>query len=131
MRYYFFETKKTQKHLEVMKDESQIREEGKKNLLEPVKFVEEPDYVERKEHEKRLNNLIGNLNQRKYVVIVGSKGSGKTTLLKHVLNGKKGVVFVKIDGETTLSNFKLKLLDSIKVPIEPWNQSNFLKLILL
>jgi ABC-type lipoprotein export system ATPase subunit len=113
-----------------MKDESQIREEGKKNLLEPVKFVEKSNYVERKEHEERLNNLIGNLNQEKYVIIVGSKGSGKTTLLKHVLNGKKGVVFLKIDGETTLSNFKLKLLDAIKVPIEPWNQSNFLKLIL-
>jgi ABC-type multidrug transport system fused ATPase/permease subunit len=129
MRYYFFETKKTQ-NLEVMKDESQIREEGKKYLLKPIKFVEKSYYVERKEHEKRLNNLIGNLNQRKYVIVVGSKGSGKTTLLKHVLNGNKGVVFVNIDGETTLSNFKHKLLDAIKVPIEPWNQSNFLKLIL-
>jgi hypothetical protein len=35
-----------------MKDESQIREEGKKNLLEPVKFVERSDYIERKEHEE-------------------------------------------------------------------------------
>jgi glycerol-3-phosphate dehydrogenase len=58
MRYYFFEIKKTQKHLEVMKDESQIKEEGKKNLLEPVKFIEELDYVERKEHEKRLKDLV-------------------------------------------------------------------------
>jgi ABC-type phosphate/phosphonate transport system ATPase subunit len=87
------------------------------------------EYHQFHQQKERLNNLIGNLNQEKYVVIVGSKGSGKTTLLKHFLNGKKGVVFVNINGETTLSHFKL--LDSIKVPIEPWNQSNFLKLILV
>jgi malonyl CoA-acyl carrier protein transacylase len=44
-----FETKKTQKHLKEMKEKTQIREEAKKYLLEPVKFVEELDYVERKE----------------------------------------------------------------------------------
>jgi ABC-type lipoprotein export system ATPase subunit len=71
-----------------------------------------------------LNHLVGNLNQRKYVIIVGSKGSGKTTLLKHVLNGK-GVVFVKFGGETKLDNFKQKLLDAIDVQIEPWNEGNF------
>jgi hypothetical protein len=65
MRYYFFETKKTQKHLEVMKDEIQIREEGKEYILGPVHYAEEIDYVERKEHEKRLNQILGNLNQRK------------------------------------------------------------------
>jgi ABC-type bacteriocin/lantibiotic exporter with double-glycine peptidase domain len=64
------------------------RIQGANNILKPVKFVERSNYVERKEHEERLNNLIGNLNQEKYVVIVGSKGSGKTTLLKHVLNGQ-------------------------------------------
>jgi ABC-type multidrug transport system fused ATPase/permease subunit len=107
------------------KKESHIREDARKTLLEPVKFVEELDYVERKELEERLNHLVGNLNQRKYVIIVGSKGSGKTTLWKHVLNGKKGVVFVKFDGETKLDNFKQKLLKAIKVPIEPWNEGNF------
>jgi SpoVK/Ycf46/Vps4 family AAA+-type ATPase len=120
---YLFETKKTQN----LKEETQIREKAKKFLLEPVQFVEKHDYVERKEIEERLNHLIGNLNQRKYVIIVGSIGSGKTTLLKHVLNGKKGIVFLKFDGETTLENLKNKLLKAINVPIKPWNQSNFFK----
>jgi predicted ATPase len=75
--------------------------------------------------------LVGNLNQRKYVIIVGSKGSGKTTLLKHVLNGKKGIVFVKFDGKTTLENLENKLLETINVHIEPWNQSNFFKNLLV
>jgi GTPase SAR1 family protein len=55
------------------------------------------------------------------VIIVGSKGSGKSTVVEHVINGKKG-----FDGETTLSNFKQKLLQAIKVQIEPWNEGNFL-----
>jgi ABC-type lipoprotein export system ATPase subunit len=49
------------------------------------------------------------LNQEKYVIIVGSKGSGKTTLLKHVLNEKKGIVFIKIDGKVKLENLEKKL----------------------
>jgi AAA+ ATPase superfamily predicted ATPase len=53
-----------------------------------------------------------------------SKGSGKTTLLNHVLIGKE-VIVVKFDGETTLSNFKQKLLKAIKIQIEPWNEGNF------
>jgi type IV secretory pathway ATPase VirB11/archaellum biosynthesis ATPase len=53
MRY--LKPKKSQKHLKEMKDETQIREEAKKYLLEPVKFVEE-------------------------YIIVGSRGSRKTTL---------------------------------------------------
>jgi hypothetical protein len=31
---------------------------------------------------------------------------------------KKGVVFVKIDGETTLSNFKQKLLKAVGIILE-------------
>jgi len=30
----------------------------------------------------------------------------ESTVLGHVINGKKGIVVVHIDGETTLSNFK-------------------------
>ena len=75
--------------------------------------------------EEHLNQIVGTLNNEKYVIIVGSKGSGKTTLLNHVINGKEGVVFVKLDGETTLSNLGNKLLGTINVQIEPWNQSNF------
>jgi flagellar biosynthesis GTPase FlhF len=122
---FLFETKITQ-ILKEMK-ETQIREKAKKFLLEPVQFVEELDYVERKEIEERLNHLVGNLNQEKYVIIIGSKGSGKTTLLKHVLNGKKGIVFENFGGETTLENLGKKLLAAINVQIEPWNQSNFFK----
>jgi SpoVK/Ycf46/Vps4 family AAA+-type ATPase len=100
---------------------------GKKFLLEPISLDEKPDYVERKDYEERLNQIVGTLNDETYVIIVGSKGSGKTTILKHVLNGKKGVVIVKFDGETTLANFKHKLLEAIDVPIEQWNQSIFLQ----
>jgi hypothetical protein len=42
--------------------------EARKFLLKPVQFVEELDYVE-----ERLSHLVGNLNQEKYVIIVGSK----------------------------------------------------------
>jgi predicted ATP-dependent serine protease len=99
------------------------RNEGKKYLQKPIKLNKEPHYVERKETEERLNQIIGNLNERKYVIIVGCKGSGKSTVLEHVINGKKGIVVVYIDGETTLSNFKHQLLEAIGVQIEPWNQS--------
>jgi ribosome biogenesis GTPase A len=103
------------------------RNEGKKYLQKPIKLNEEPHYVERKETEERLNQIIGTLSDRKYVIIVGCKGSGKSTVLEHVINGKKGIVVVYIDGETTLSNFKHQLLEAIGVQIEPWNQSNFSK----
>jgi ABC-type multidrug transport system fused ATPase/permease subunit len=49
-------------------------------LLQPTHFgVEDLNYIKRKEYEIRLNQIIRNLNQEKYVIIVGSKGSGKTT----------------------------------------------------
>jgi predicted ATP-dependent serine protease len=99
------------------------RKHGANCILEPIEIDEEPHYVERKETEERLNQIIGTLSDRKYVIIVGCKGSGKSTVLEHVINGKKGIVVVYIDGETTLSNFKHQLLEAINVKIEPWNQS--------
>jgi SpoVK/Ycf46/Vps4 family AAA+-type ATPase len=113
------------KEIKKKKGEIDLRKKGANYLLEPKKIDEEADYIVRKDYEERLNQIIGTLNNRKYVIIVGSKGSGKTTLLNHVLNGKEGVVVVNFDGETTLENFKQKLLDAIDVPIEPWNKGNF------
>jgi HrpA-like RNA helicase len=101
------------------------RNKGKKFLQKPINLKDEKEYIERKDYEERLNQIIGTLNNRKYVIIVGSKGSGKSTVVQHVINGKKGIVVVRFDGETTLSNFKQKLLKAIKVQIEPWNEGNF------
>jgi predicted AAA+ superfamily ATPase len=101
------------------------RNKGKKFLQKPIDLKEKKGYIKRKGYEERLNQIVGTLNNEKYVIIVGSKGSGKTTLLNHVLIGKEGVVVVKFDGETTLANFKQKLLKAIKVQIEPWNKGNF------
>ena len=33
-------------------------------------------YVQRKDYEERLNQIIGTINDEKYVIIVGCKGSG-------------------------------------------------------
>ena len=55
-------------------------------------------YVQRKDYEERLNQIIGTINDEKYVIIVGCEGSGKSTVLDHVINGKKGIVVVHIDG---------------------------------
>jgi len=56
------------------------RKHGANYILEPIEIDEEPHYVERKEIEERLNQIIGNLNERKYAIIVGCKGSGKSTV---------------------------------------------------
>ena len=58
------------------KGEVEIRKFGANELLRPEKFNEEPDYIARKDYEEHLNQIIGTLNNRKYVIIVGSKGSG-------------------------------------------------------
>jgi energy-coupling factor transporter ATP-binding protein EcfA2 len=107
------------------KGEVDIRKHGANSILKPLEIDEELHYVERKEIEERLNQIIGNLNERKYAIIVGCKGSGKSTVLDHLVNGKKGIVVVRIDGKTTLENLDHKLLEAINVQIEPWNQSNF------
>jgi energy-coupling factor transporter ATP-binding protein EcfA2 len=107
------------------KGEVDIRKHGANSILKPLEIDEELHYVERKEIEERLNQIIGNLNERKYAIIVGCKGSGKSTVLDHVVNGKKGIVVVRIDGKTTLENLDHKLLEASNVQIEPWNQSNF------
>jgi ATP-dependent Zn protease len=107
------------------KGKDKIQKDAAKKLLEPVKITEVENYVTRKEYEEDLNEIIGSLKRQKYVTLVGPKGSGKKTLLKHVLNGKKGIAFVKYDGETTMENFQEKLLEAINVQIEPWNSCNF------
>ena len=115
------ETKK-QEMKEEQESEEFKRRKGAKKLLEPRKIEEEGDYVVRKDLEALLNEVVGTIYDRKYIILVGEKGSGKTTLLNHVMNGKEGIVFVKIDGETTFTNLEHKLLESIGVHIEGWNQ---------
>ena len=99
------------------------RSEGAKKLLEPRKIEEKYNYITREELEEMMNGIVGTIEDEKYIILVGEKGSGKTTLLNHVMNGKEGIVFVKIDGETTFANLKHKLLESIGVHIEEWNQN--------
>jgi ATPase subunit of ABC transporter with duplicated ATPase domains len=108
-----------------IKSEDEVIKETAKKLLEPVKIIEVENYVTRKEYEEELNDIIGNMYRHKYVTLVGPKGSGKKTLLKHVLNGKKGIVFVKYDGETTMENFQKKLFEAIDIQIKPWKSCNF------
>jgi ABC-type oligopeptide transport system ATPase subunit len=99
------------------------RESASKRLLTPIKVEEEADYVVRQDLEALLNDIVGSIRDRKYIILVGQKGSGKTTLLNHVMNGKAGIVPIKIDGKTTLQNLEHRLLDAINVPIESWNQN--------
>jgi len=106
----------------VLSEESK-RSQGAKKLLGPIKIDEKPNYVPRKELEETLNSIIGSIDDEKYVILVGQKGSGKTTVLRHAVNGKKGIAVVKINGKTTLQNLEQKLLESIDVHIEKWNQN--------
>ena len=99
-----------------------LREE-KEKLLEPKKIKVEANYVPRKDLEALLDSVIGTIYDRKYIILIGQNGSGKTTLLNHVMNGKEGIVFVKIDGKTTITNLEHKLIESIGVHIEGWNQN--------
>jgi AAA+ ATPase superfamily predicted ATPase len=92
--------------------------------MKPIKLEEEADYVVRQDLEALLNDIVGTIYDRKYIILVG-EGSGKTTLLNHVVNGKKGIVSMQIGGKTTLQNMEQNLLKSIGVSIESsWNQDN-------
>jgi ATPase subunit of ABC transporter with duplicated ATPase domains len=122
--YFFYQfSKQGNKHNKKGKEE--VIKETAKKLLEPVKIIEVENYVTRKEYEEELNDIIGNMYRHKYVTLAGPKGSGKKTLLKHVLNKKKGIVFVKYDGETTMENFQKKLFEAMNIQIDPWKSCNF------
>jgi energy-coupling factor transporter ATP-binding protein EcfA2 len=105
-----------------IRSEGAKRSQGAVKLLEQIKVEEETDYIARKDLEALLNDIVGTIYDRKYIILVGQKGSGKTTILNHVMNKKKGIVFIRIDGKTTLENLEQILLQSIHVQIEPWNE---------
>jgi Ni2+-binding GTPase involved in maturation of urease and hydrogenase len=65
--------------------------------------------IERKVKEKKINSLIGNTNDKKYVIVIGEKGTGKTSLIEHCINGKIGIIKRDLDTK----NLKESLLLSI------------------
>jgi hypothetical protein len=84
-------------------------------------IIEDSGYIERKVEEKKINSLIGNTNDKKYVIIIGEKGTGKTSLIEHCINGKIGIIKIDIDKDT--KNLRESLLLSIGIPSLDWNKN--------
>jgi HrpA-like RNA helicase len=107
---YWFRTELGQMYYTHIRSENYKRKQGAKKLMERKIVDEKPNYVPRKDLEKTLEEIMNSLGDEKYVILVGPKGSGKTTLLNHIVNGKEGIVMVKIAGETTPTIIKRKLI---------------------